>query len=139
MITIAELLKLRDGADFDVYDNTIETGFECAYELHEPDPNGDRDDYCYDAVCAWLQSGIEVVRIHDTRCFTISADLSGFVRRHLGLFKRISEKASEDYRVCGDDEDSIAAGVAICQRLEVGNWPYRDYERISQLIGEGCA
>lgn len=137
MITIAELLKLRDGADFDVYDNTIETGFECAYELHEPDPNGDRDDYCYDAVCAWIQNGVEVVSI-GSGC-TVTADIWSFVKRHIDMFKRISEHAADDYKVRGDDDDSITAGIAICQCLEVGNWPYRDYERIARLIEEAEA
>lgn len=137
MITVAELLKLRDGADFDVYDNTIETGFECAYELHEPDPNGDRDDYYYDAVCAWIQNGVEVVSI-GSGC-TVTADIWSFVKRHIDMFKRISEHAADDYKVRGDDDDSITAGIAICQCLEVGNWPYRDYERIARLIEEAEA
>ncbi|MEE3400591.1 MAG: hypothetical protein VZQ28_01335 [Methanomethylophilus sp.] len=137
MITVAELLKLMDGADFDVYDNTIETGFECAYELHEPDPNGDRDDYYYDAVCAWIQNGVEVVSI-GSGC-TVTADIWSFVKRHIDMFKRISEHAADDYKVRGDDDDSITAGIAICQCLEVGNWPYRDYERIARLIEEAEA
>lgn len=139
MITIAELLRLRDGDDFDVYDSTVETGHECAYELHEPDRDGDKYDYYYDRVCAWIQSGIRVVKITDSGCCNVTADIWTFVKEHIGLFISISEACNEDYKVSGTDDDSLTAGVAICQCLEVGNWPFRDYERIAKLIEEAEA
>ncbi|WII08846.1 hypothetical protein O8W32_06635 [Methanomassiliicoccales archaeon LGM-DZ1] len=137
MITIAELLRLRGGDDFDVYDSVVETGFECAYEQHIPDRDKqDDEDYYYDFVCAWIQERIAVERIYKD---SVTADIWGFVEKHIPLFRKISEHATISYQVRGDDDDSITAAIAICQCLEVGDWPCKDYGRIAKLIGEECA
>lgn len=136
MTSLMEAIHELGGSDIDVWDSELDFGVAWC----EPDP----EDEDLDAQAfRRLASGIEFVREYDYTAVMgfpyrwFIADISGFVRDHIELFRSLAE--SFGIQVCGDLDDDTEVGVRIVNALVSGYADDETYRLLLDAFPEGMS
>lgn len=117
-----DMLVLVDEAD--TYDNVFDSGV--CWSHHDGKTN-DRETYdlCMDAV----QKRIDILNFsHASYGFDLVADISGFVRQHMGVLHRISQDHKWSMKSTDPDEDEdVYIGVKLLEAMEIGDATEDEY------------
>jgi len=126
MTSLYDYLK-ANGESSDVYDTEFDLGV--CWDI--PDPQ-DRDDWA--KVSRFMLRNIEYVS--GSAPYSVVADKSGFVRKHIRELKEITRMYyNDEYQVKGLDDDSIYNGVELLDDLQVGNFPDVGYAEVVKIFG----
>ena len=117
-----EMLALVEDAD--TYDNVFDSGV-CWSQHDGKTDDKEAYDLCMDAI----QKRIDILKFsHASYGFNLIADISGFVKQHMGLLHRVSQEHKWPMRSTDPDEDEdVYLGVKLLEALEIGEASEDEY------------
>ncbi len=127
MTTLLEALHALDGNDIDVWDTELDLGVAWC----ETDPESDDP---YDVACRLMASNIDFVDERDDSKIPgypikwFIADISGFVREHIDVFRQLA--AASGWTMYGNLDDDVEIGVNMMSCLVSGSADDGAYEII---------